>query len=332
MAKVGVVETVCLWLRGMLPRRKVWLDEADHVHVQHALGVLSCDGPFEVNYDNHVWASEASGGLHSSGPRIRRVGCSFVLVGRQFMRPIGFISFSLEAPIQTVPRGALSVFLKGPQKLFGTATGHIDATCVIAGLRRVLHKAKHKSNEDLWSQVALVPSGNARNVAHVRSHKPELLFVGITSPEAYLGNALADELAGNVADEVSVPVGESEYNKRMDSTVWAIRSRILVIAEHIGDDELYEIPRVEKPPVKESTNVRRHKIMLLRAKKSGHALERVHGRYICVSCCPGAKPMPPDKFAGVQCRNINMPPRGAHGTHRMASHLGGFDNVGLAAV
>ena len=151
-----------------------------------------------------------------------------------------------EGPIQTVPRGELEAFLRGQRKLVGCAMGYIDAKYVINGLKRVTAKCKHKSNEDLWSQVSMLPADQVRNATHVRSHKPELVMSGVTSPEAFLGNALADELAGNVAEEVRVPQGDSEYNRGMDFKVWAIQSRILAIAEHIGDDELYEIPRVEK--------------------------------------------------------------------------------------
>ena len=102
-------------------------------------------------HSNILIATDASGGQHTSDPRLRRIGWGAVVVDLSSFEGLVACFGNLPGPIQTVPRGELHAVRKITQALqLSSSVGVvIDCKYVVQGL----HKgpmASHGKNQDIW--------------------------------------------------------------------------------------------------------------------------------------------------------------------------------------
>ena len=102
-ATVDSLDIPCLWLRGILPDHLTNIDAShrppDELHA-HFINPESCV------WSSGVYYGDASGGEHTSFPKLRRVGCGIASIDEH-----GALSFgahcNLPGQVQTVSRGEL---------------------------------------------------------------------------------------------------------------------------------------------------------------------------------------------------------------------------------
>ena len=109
-AKSG--EEPCLWLRGLLPSHHTEIAPQYHPNPEVKPIITNAESIDQKsqNMMTIVFYGDASGGLFSSIPRIRRIGCGLIQIDNEGNR-IWTHHFNLPGPFQTVPRGELYVLL-----------------------------------------------------------------------------------------------------------------------------------------------------------------------------------------------------------------------------
>jgi hypothetical protein len=111
MAVAESVTSPSLWFRGLLPSNSIKLP----IDFQQQYDFRACiiDGP-HIPEDRNIWPSavyfgDASGGIYSEFPTIRRVGVGIAAYSSEQGHPLFSMYCPLESKVQTVPRGETNV-------------------------------------------------------------------------------------------------------------------------------------------------------------------------------------------------------------------------------
>ena len=196
---------------------------------------------------------DASGGIFSSMPRIRRIGCGIVQIDATGELIWGQ-HFNLPGNIQTVPRGELYVLLYMVERLepFANVTYVTDNQKVSETYQKGKEAALKSTNCDLFREIFRLIEINFLKV-HVR-WMPSHLKDEDEHPEGVSlldvkGNRLADVQAGKAAHDHAVPVNISSTHIYYFSLTRKIQKRLVDIITSLPHrTKLPKPPRPFSPP------------------------------------------------------------------------------------
>ena len=212
-AKTKIDEEPCLWLRGLLPSHFTQIEP--EFLPREDLFVVS------TNPDKIIWEDmkhgtfygDASGGIFSSMPRIRRIGCGIVQIDHTGELIWGQ-HFNLPGTIQTVPRGELFALLYLVERLepFANVTYVTDNEKVSEIYNNGKEAALKSTNCDLFKDIFRLIECNFLKIqvrwmpSHLDDEDERLEGVSLIDIK---GNRHADVQAGKAAHYHAVPVNVS---------------------------------------------------------------------------------------------------------------------------
>ena len=267
-AATEALRTPCLWLRGVppadvvsdLPVPEGWARSWGHLGAGPLRGVPSA--PL-------LAFGDASGGEHTSDPRLRRVGWCWVTVswdttGMEDAWHAGLAGTSLSTapgdawecvagcsgalggPHQSVNRGELMAFLSCVKATRGDLVFVIDSKYVSSGWRKRVLGRLVSTHCDLWSELAAGTADRNVQVVRIPSHLgvEEFLTTG-WDPRLWVGNELADQGAESAAAESQLPFKLVERVLHLDAACFQTLSfdRFCDELQHrVTGDQLQERP------------------------------------------------------------------------------------------
>ena len=197
-------------------------------------------GAKQVAFDpNKGTYLDGSGGKYTSDVRRRGVGWAWTQVleipvteARPLLESdsIGWYG-TVEGP-QTVPRAELRAFkqvlaLLAENQYTGKLRIHSDCKYVVQGFKAGRwRQAGTIAHSDLWRYIGEHKEGQF-TLHKVKAHATvEDIMLDRISVRDFIGNSIADKLAGKAADEAAVAVNEAKIVHKMDKINEALLARI----------------------------------------------------------------------------------------------------------
>ena len=206
-------EEPCLWLRGLLPAHYTRVEPEYLPRNDIRVVSTNIERIDWVSFKTGTFYGDASGGMFSSMPRIRRIGCGIIQISNDGQLIWGQ-HFNLPGKIQTVPRGELFVLLYLAERLepFSVITYVTDNQKVSDKFNEGRDAALQSTNCDLFKQLFNLIQAHNLSVTvrwmpcHLKpdDRRPE----AVTEPDV-IGNAFAEAQAGEAAKQHAVPVNGS---------------------------------------------------------------------------------------------------------------------------
>ena len=245
--------------------------------------------------DNLVFGTDGSGGEHGSDPRVRRCGGAVVAMDKITLQPVGFISFQLPGPIQSVPRAEATAMQILLERTTGSVIAYSDAKCVVDGFTK-----QRKSNQDVWWKIRRARAERGIRVVHVKSHRPDLIGTPSMTVEAFAVNHHADFFADEAAAAAQLPQQVVNSVAAVDKVAWQIQKRLLAIARHTRRDDEEQRAGAKRRYPKRAARLPAHGAKTLQqvqaAEALGHHLVPRGSRFFCRSCGPARAPKTAGKF------------------------------------
>ena len=296
-------ETPCFWYRGLVPWNwtfgKVEKEVAEKPIYQHQKGPWA---PGRWNLPaGAIGATDGSGGIFSSDPRVRRVGWGAVIGTRpQNGRVIqGWAMGTLEG-LQTVPRAELRALVWIASMTDGDIEIAVDASYVVKGYEKG-ERHLHLNHQDLWGQLWAAVDHRVGSIRLVwtKSH-PSAAYLS-KHPEVpewqYHMNAWADAFADRAAEIGLLDLGQSVVRDIRSTDIKAnnIMKRLVAATKAWQDfatairEWLEEAGAQFEPPTNKTPAKRRAQLLETAITDSCHVIER-HGRALrCKECMTGVK-------------------------------------------
>ena len=244
----------CLWLRGMLPLKYLPVAPSGDLEVVKT-GVFLTSS--QVVADGLVVATDASGGMFTKDPRLRRVSWS-VVVGRvqngQFQE-LGTMS-GLTPPGTSVAHGESFAIVQTIKHTLG----QVDLTgdCKPA-LRTLSKQSFQKTTPAFWGPVwedrgRISPTWVK---SHLTSREFEMRF-GFSQLWRHQANQCADELAGKRAATISPVAGRKvqDLDRLVTRICDYLASRAVVVLKHASKDDFVPRSQREEPQPPKGPNKR----------------------------------------------------------------------------
>ena len=204
----------------MLPEGLVEIPKPDNDPYTTTIGGIPADADFSI-------ATDASGGIHTATPKLRRVGWGWVAICNKTYKILMARYGRLPGDRQTVQRGevyaiidAVATLIESAMRPINVYTDHlaiINATAADADTAWI-----QKQNGDMWEQLLSGIRGTSWKVIKVPAHifdknkstEASRIRTLLSNPDlpdvAYIGNALADLYAGWGAEDACVGEGRGE--------------------------------------------------------------------------------------------------------------------------
>ena len=209
-AKTKVDAEPCLWLRGLLPSHYTEIQPEYLPRNDLVVIPTNSDNIIWENFKHGTFYGDASGGIFSSMPRIRRIGCGLIQIDGTGELVWGQ-HFNLPGKIQTVPRGELYVLLYLVERLepFSDVTYVTDNQKVSQTYNNGKEAALKSTNCDLYKDIFRLIETNLLKIqvrwmpSHLadEDERPD----GVSLMDVR-GNRHADVQAGRAAHDHAVPI------------------------------------------------------------------------------------------------------------------------------
>jgi len=274
-AIANAVALPCLWLRGILPDHFTQVEKAHEPSIMLSITIVS---PENVIWNSGTYYGDASGGIHTQYPKLRRVG-----VGLARINPDNTLSFAIHSnlpgAVQTVGRGeTFSLVLLMREIVVGAQVDFVTDNENVSKTFNAGHSHSLSScNCDLFDEIfKLMVSKSIRlNVRWMPSHvaDPSLLPLGVSISD-WEGNKFADKYAGVAAAAVQLPPAITIGPIHYINLVKKVQRRLAIIIISLPNRKSDRVPSVKVP--KESLE------SLISA--SSHDVRRSAHRVNCIAC------------------------------------------------
>ena len=250
----GAAQYPCLWLRGLLPSSAVVVNTPFLENEQ--LFYVARDS--EGSWPGGIYHSDASGGVNSSIPVIRRCGVGVAFVAQDdnaYVHGIKAEHFlwgvyaALTGKVHTIVRAELYAMVVIARHVEDNATVTIvsDSKVNVDHFHLGRQHCATASHSDLWYEFwqLIGEKGLAMDMQWTKSHvTPELLVRYNISSRHLFGNICADKLADMGASQAQV-WDQDAYNVKWHySLVRRIQSRAIVVMQ----SALQRTSTLQKPP------------------------------------------------------------------------------------
>ncbi len=235
-------EFPCMWLRGILPAKKA---QVPPEHLPPDDIVIKFVTP-PASYESGTYYGDSSGGQYTSTPPLRRCGCAVVQIDLNGDL-VHAAYFSLPGSVQTVARGELYCLVwlclnAEPESVITFVT---DNKGVYTTYNKGPCAGALSSNADLYRTLFNTMYDKALKVAvtWMPSHlSPQDDRPAHVTELDVIGNKLADQYAGEMADWVQVPISISHPIIHHYNLIRWIQKRLTTIVSYFPDRAKHKKP------------------------------------------------------------------------------------------
>ena len=211
---------------------------------------------------------------------------------------------------QTVNRAEAMALLQALKGSSGAILYVTDSSYVVKGIQKLNRTVLPKSNRDLWFAIKEAAESRDIQVQKVQSHRgAEDLEEGAIPPFWFMGNEIADGVAGACADHCELPFTVTSTQDWIDSTAYLIRARaaevlIDVVEADPSRSTSRKASRIETPKGKAKPK-RKPQIETL-IENSEHTVSKSRdGSYHCSKCSQTASGFALKPWLADPCRPAN---------------------------
>lgn len=222
---------------------------------------------------------------------------------------VAFIAFGTLADQQTVPRAELRAFLAALQHSTGDVEIFSDCLYVVKAWAAqggtVMSPPSHRA---WWEEARRLTDGRSAKLSKVKAHlDAEAVVRDEVAFKDFLGNAVADHIAGIAASRAEMPAAERDTFEAGEAMAAKIRARI-VAAYRAFLSNVHELEAPRPAPVSQRAARPRREPLQRVLASSSHQLVREPRRWRCLACLRSAQPSAVRVFARSACARRAAPP------------------------